>query len=69
MFRVLREYFRLLVSNSLSERYHNLLYHVNTAFAPICCLNSNKFPVFSYVFVAIQAILCIKTPLLIVFYQ
>lgn len=69
MFRVLREYFWLLIPNSLSERYHNLPSDVNTIFAHICCLNCNKRAVISFDFVAIQTTTDAKVLLLIAFYQ
>ena len=69
MFRVLREYFRLLIPNSLSERYHNLPSDVNTIFAQVCCLNCNKRAVISFDFVAIQTTTDAKVLLLIAFYQ
>lgn len=69
MFKVLREYFRLLISNFLSERYHNLPSDVNTIFSQICCLNCNKRAVISFDFVVIQTTMDVKMLLLIAFYQ
>ena len=69
IFRVLREYPWLPISNSLSERYYNLPSNVNAIFVQVCCLNCNKQAVISFDFVAIQTTTDAKMPLLIAFYQ